>query len=372
MQIINTEGDDATNQDSEMADGHDKHDDDEDDDEGDEADGDESDVRDSAPPQDQDMPDAEPSAEPESMDADTANSPKRVTFSPNPLNLAPPSASPQIEGSPLKNVLLPSPNESKAPSPAPEGDAVKDEAITERATSVDDEATKSLPGSEPAEIAAVETRETTAGSENSKGDAPRVSPIHEQRVSPFLETRIGDVANDEAPLAKDGPLSTQDEVPSANDEDSSSKDEASATADSSRDYIPPDEDEAHIDPNTAREKAPSEPQEPTVTEPSFSDPERTKSPPSEQRASPSPEAHGGDTIKDAAPYSPKENAPPLPSENDVLPPLPEEFVDISSPRDSAGESHVSEGRVSDEVKRDRSLSRVEEPAVETAEPEPEA
>ena len=160
-QVVKKEGEEA-NQDSEMADGDvdgDDNDDDDDDDDGeegddgDDGDGDESgdgqqrETTEGIDAQDKEMTDAPPEAsespaivpasaipasaapavtttEPvaEAVDVpmkEEGTTPERAA-PPNPLTLAPPSAglaseTPKVEGSPLKNVLMPSPTETKAP-----------------------------------------------------------------------------------------------------------------------------------------------------------------------------------------------------------------------------------------------------------------
>lgn len=145
QQGVKQEPDDATNQDSEMADGDDD-DDDEDGDEGEDGeDGDETQGEgdqhdstqgtngDNSASQDHEMTDASPSKpiaseSPDIEMKEDSATPERST-PPNPLNLAPPisslaAGSPRLEGSPLKNVVVPSPTTEfppqLQPSTAPE------------------------------------------------------------------------------------------------------------------------------------------------------------------------------------------------------------------------------------------------------------
>ncbi|KAH6686731.1 hypothetical protein F5X68DRAFT_276040 [Plectosphaerella plurivora] len=115
---VKQEREDSNNPDSEMADNDDDEGDDDGDD-GDEGEGDEGD--DNAEDQDQEMTDASPSVPPSAdttMELTAPESPlaSKTQAPPNPL-LAPPLnpslsiSSPKIEGSPLKNVILPSPTE---------------------------------------------------------------------------------------------------------------------------------------------------------------------------------------------------------------------------------------------------------------------
>ncbi|KAJ6787178.1 hypothetical protein PWT90_05566 [Aphanocladium album] len=115
---------DTPHQDSEMADGDDDDDDDEegddDDDEHNDSDLPDTSIVEESKDNDATMADAPPvPAEVKEMVADAAAADKLPA---NPMTLAPPLASlasdsSKVEGSPLKNVVLPSPTEPKAPEP---------------------------------------------------------------------------------------------------------------------------------------------------------------------------------------------------------------------------------------------------------------
>lgn len=170
---------DSNNPDSEMADNDDDEGDDDGDD-GEEGEGEEGD--DNADDQDQEMTDASPSAAPPSadttMEIDGAESPLSVKSQPpNPL-LAPPLnpslsiSSPKLEGSPLKNVIMPSPTEplgNPLSPPAPE-------------------ATTSVPEAEPVEAAISQDPSPVPEADTADPPAETKSPVEENK--PVVEAEV--------------------------------------------------------------------------------------------------------------------------------------------------------------------------------------
>jgi hypothetical protein len=230
------EGDGSVNNDTEMADtpavqSDDEGDEGDDGDEGDEGDDDQQDDDENGDDQsqDQDMDQSSPSVSNQPLDANDTDvptdeespMPKRMMPPMNPLNLTPPTAvahfaasSPRLEGSPLKNVVLPSPTEA-SPQISPVGDAFAPAEVEASPVTQDDvimgdddhvvppiqEATDSVPDVLPSEAA---TKAATTVDIVPAADAeametsspPPVSEVHEIAPEPveMMEITTEDIA----------------------------------------------------------------------------------------------------------------------------------------------------------------------------------
>ncbi|KAM4063772.1 protein related to apopolysialoglycoprotein [Hirsutella rhossiliensis] len=190
---LNREDTNTPNPDSEMADG----DDDEDDDDGDDGEDDEV-MTDAAFA-------ANPSfSEPPAADPRDAMNPTELT-PPNPLSLAPPagslaSGSPRPEGSPLKNVVLPSPPEptsSEVPPPPGPTQMPKVEAATE---SMIDQPPSPIVSDEPAEANQRDLPEPEPMVETAHQEPALSEPAPFKEESPWQGREEHDPTNEDALL----------------------------------------------------------------------------------------------------------------------------------------------------------------------------
>ncbi|KAL2757661.1 hypothetical protein ACRALDRAFT_1079798 [Sodiomyces alcalophilus JCM 7366] len=200
----------SNNPDSEMAENDDEGDDDGDEgEEGEEGEGEDGESKDdgnNTEEQDQEMTDAPPTAPQSSSDspaepvADTTmSSPTQQPSLTNPL-LAPhldpaASASPKLEGSPLKNVIMPSPTDISPQRTSPATDGTPQGATAGTAAPEDTIQSSEVP-IPPAPTEATTTNEAPAAS-----DQPAPGSEAEQRPSNFIPPadRVGNIPSPEPP-----------------------------------------------------------------------------------------------------------------------------------------------------------------------------
>ncbi|WYZ39382.1 hypothetical protein EsH8_III_001296 [Colletotrichum jinshuiense] len=197
---VKQEREDSNNPDSEMAD-NDEEDGDDDGDDGEDGDDGDEEQRDgeNTDSQDQEMTDASPTVPTPTVDTLTELTdpespvPKRAALPPNPINLAPPHlANSSPKGSPLKNVVLPSPTEPPTQfSPIAEALVPKSEPEQADVPMADGPEPASQAPTEPVDAAAIPDQPPVDTMAEDVQDATFIPPAEKvgDIVSPMAETR---------------------------------------------------------------------------------------------------------------------------------------------------------------------------------------